>query len=137
MVVIIIMIILDWIKNINILYNMSNYIIYLLYNTDNKSTYIGITTNKERRLRQHNGDLVGGAKYTKLQKRNGEWKFYGWLQLIELDEILIVNRAMSLEKKIKIRSKKSNSKLPLEKRLDAINSILQENPDLEFVKKII
>lgn len=116
---------------------MSNYIIYLLYNTDNKSTYIGITTNKERRLRQHNGDLVGGAKYTKLQKRNGEWKFYGWLQLIELDEILIVNRAMSLEKKIKIRSKKSNSKLPLEKRLDAINSILQENPDLEFVKKII
>ena len=115
---------------------MSNYIIYLLYNTSNTSTYIGITVNKERRLRQHNGELVGGAKYTKLQKRNGVWNFYGWLKLIDNDEILIVNRAMSLEKKIKIRSKKSKSKTPLDKRLDAINSILQENPDLMFEKII-
>jgi len=114
---------------------MSNYIIYLLYNTSNNSTYVGITTNKERRLRQHNGELVGGAKYTKLQKRKGEWKFYGWLQLIESDEILIVNRAMSLEKKIKIKSRKSKAKSPLEKRLDAINIILEENPDFMFVNK--
>jgi len=111
---------------------MSNYIIYLLYNTSNNSTYIGITTNKERRLRQHNGELVGGAKYTKLQKKNGTWKFYGWLKLIEPEEQLIVNRAMSLEKKIKIRSKKSKSKSTIDKRLDAINSILQENPDIMF-----
>jgi len=111
---------------------MSNYIIYLLYNTTNNCTYVGITTNKERRLRQHNGELVGGAKYTKLQKKNGEWKFYGWLKLIEPDELLIVNRAMSLEKKIKIRSKKSKEKSTLDRRLEAINSILVENPDLEF-----
>ena len=111
---------------------MSNYIIYLLYNTSNNNTYIGITTNKERRLRQHNGELVGGAKYTKLQKKNGEWKFYGWLKLIEPEEQLIVNRAMSLEKKIKIKSKKSKSKSTIDKRLDAINLILQENPDMMF-----
>jgi putative endonuclease len=111
---------------------MSNYIIYLLFNTANNNTYIGITTNKERRIRQHNGELVGGAKYTKLQKKTGEWKFYGWLKLIDPNEILIVNRALSLEKKIKIRSRKSKAKLPLEKRLDAINSILVENPDMMF-----
>ena len=111
---------------------MSNYIIYLLYNTSNNCTYVGITTNKQRRLRQHNGELVGGAKYTKLQKKEGEWKFYGWLQLIDENEILIVNRAMSLEKKIKIRSKKSKAKFTIDKRLDAINTILEENPDLMF-----
>ena len=41
---------------------------------------------------------------------------------------------MSIEKKIKIRSKKSREKNPLEKRLEAINGILEENPDLVFEK---
>ena len=111
---------------------MSNYIIYLLYNIASNCTYVGITTNKERRLRQHNGELVGGAKYTKLKKGSGQWKFYGWLKMIDPDDILIVNRALSLEKKIKIRSMKIKSKSFLEKRLEAINSILIENPDLMF-----
>jgi len=46
----------------------NNYIIYLLYNTENTCTYVGITNNPKRRLRQHNGELVGGAKYTKAKK---------------------------------------------------------------------
>ncbi len=28
------------------------------------SLYTGVATNVERRLRQHNGELVGGARYT-------------------------------------------------------------------------
>lgn len=37
--------------------------VYLLRCADN-TLYCGITTNLIKRLRQHNGELVGGAKYT-------------------------------------------------------------------------
>ena len=46
---------------------------YILYNTNNNTTYNGYTTNIERRLRQHNGELKGGARSTK--KNSGVWKY--------------------------------------------------------------
>lgn len=44
--------------------------VYLLIN-ENGRTYIGATTNYERRLRQHNKELVGGARST---SNHGPWK---------------------------------------------------------------
>jgi predicted GIY-YIG superfamily endonuclease len=107
-----------------------SYVIYLLVNPNNNCTYIGITNNTVRRIRQHNKELVGGAKYTTSQGK--DWKYYGWIQCIEGE--IIVNRALSIERKIKIRSRKIKSKLPLDKRLEAIEGLLVENPDLVFVK---
>lgn len=37
---------------------------YILGNTLNNKTYNGYTTDINRRIRQHNGELKGGAKYT-------------------------------------------------------------------------
>ena len=37
--------------------------VYLLQSSDG-ATYVGATVNLERRLRQHNKELVGGARAT-------------------------------------------------------------------------
>ena len=97
--------------------NQFNYIIYLLINTNNNRTYVGITNNPNRRLRQHNGELKGGAKYTTNNKGNGIWKYY--CQINNLSKTI----ALSLEKKIKILSKRCCG-TPIEKRLIAINNIV-------------
>lgn len=43
---------------------MSKWFVYMLQCADG-SLYTGVTTDPARRLRQHNGEIAGGAKYTK------------------------------------------------------------------------
>lgn len=50
---------------------MSSYYCYIIYNPNDR-TYNGYTVNLERRLRQHNGLLKGGARAT---HNRGEWKY--------------------------------------------------------------
>lgn len=40
------------------------WVIYLLQ-CENQTLYCGVTNDINRRLRQHNGEIVGGAKYTR------------------------------------------------------------------------
>ena len=44
--------------------NENLWVVYLLRCNDN-SLYCGITNHLEKRIKQHNGELVGGAKYTR------------------------------------------------------------------------
>ena len=39
--------------------------VYLLQSTRRPRTYVGIARDVQRRLRQHNGELVGGARSTR------------------------------------------------------------------------
>lgn len=104
---------------------MNEYVVYVLINTSHNKTYVGITNNPTRRLRQHNGELVGGAKYTTSNKGNGEWLFYGFIKNLEKKQ------SLSIEKRIKIKSRKMKG-TPINKRLQAINFILQEYENLNF-----
>lgn len=52
------------------LMDIHNWSLYLLTNQSENRTYVGITTNLKRRLRQHNGEIRGGAKAT---RGRGPW----------------------------------------------------------------
>ena len=49
---------------------MHSYVCYCLQSLTTPKTYVGVTNNLQRRVRQHNQELVGGAKYT---KTGGPW----------------------------------------------------------------
>ncbi len=46
--------------------------VYLLYNRKTRRSYLGCTTDPDRRLRQHNGEIRGGARAT--QAGAGGWE---------------------------------------------------------------
>ena len=70
--------------------------IYLLVNSRGR-TYIGATTDPGRRLRQHNGELVGGARST---KGKGPWK-----QKAVLSGFATQSEAYRWEKLLKLRAR--------------------------------
>ena len=49
------------------------FLCYLIYNSEGR-TYIGYTNNFRERIRRHNGELSGGAKYTTAHKGATGWE---------------------------------------------------------------
>ena len=102
------------------------YIVYVLYHTIHNRTYLGITNHKERRIRQHNGELKGGAKYTTAFKGEGEWKYYVHISNLTKSE------ALSLERTAKNLRRRAKGSTPLEKRLFILLPLVERYPQAEI-----
>lgn len=74
---------------------------YILANDKNNVTYNGYTTNLERRLRQHNMEIKGGAKCTTRQcaKAGARWRYVAVVTTVDprFDKIM----ALRLEWRIR------------------------------------
>ena len=51
---------------------MSEWSVYCLSLEGGSKTYVGATTNLQRRIRQHNDEIAGGARYTTLAAMSGK-----------------------------------------------------------------
>jgi putative endonuclease len=73
----------DYITDLCETYNLSRYtwVVYILRSVQNPNlTYVGMTNNIRRRLRQHNGCIKGGARYT---STNQPWKLAALIPNLE------------------------------------------------------
>ena len=98
---------------------------YILRNgceKDKGRTYNGYTNRPARRIRQHNGDLVGGAKYTK-RYGNNSWEMYVLIKGFPTSQ-----NAMQCEWRIKHpnnRRRRSSKYFSPVGRIEGLNRILK------------
>jgi structure-specific endonuclease subunit SLX1 len=90
--------------------------VYLLQS--NKKTYIGATVNLKRRLRQHNREITGGAKYTSKDT---------WVRVCYVSGFPTWKDTLQFEWKWKQLSRKIPSKNSLQRRLEALNILVSSD----------
>lgn len=95
--------------------------VYLLVSSDN-ATYVGATVDLNRRLRQHNKEISGGAHATSAKVKKGEI----WERACHVKNFPDWTAALQFEWKWKsVSRKKSFGYLPLQRRLLALQDILK------------
>jgi len=94
--------------------------VYLLVST-NGNTYVGATVDLDRRLRQHNKEIKGGAVATGMKVSNGET----WRRAVHVSGFPDWQAALQFEWRWKHLSRKLSIKMnPLERRIKALKELL-------------
>lgn len=100
------------------------FFVYFIEST-NGSTYIGATVNLDKRIRQHNKELKGGATATSIKVNQGE----AWTYVCYVENFPTWNEALKFEWRWKQISrqiqKKDPKQNPREKRLEALDQLLK------------
>lgn len=94
---------------------------YLLY-TDGGHTYVGATTDPDRRLQQHNGERSGGARATGIRVHQG----YEWKRACYVKGIPEWRSALQMEWRWKQlgRTRFSSIRNPIDRRLASLHYLL-------------
>ena len=94
--------------------------VYLLVSTSG-NTYVGATVDLNRRLRQHNKEIKGGAHATGVKVAQGE----SWTRAVHVSGFPDWPAALQFEWRFKHLSRKYPLKThPLERRLSALKELL-------------
>ena len=95
--------------------------VYLLL-SDSGNTYVGATVDLDRRLRQHNKEIKGGAHATGAKVAQGE----KWVRACHVKNFPDWQAALQFEWRWKSLSRKKDKlkMMPLERRLSALNELL-------------
>jgi predicted GIY-YIG superfamily endonuclease len=97
------------------------FFVYILLSTDN-STYIGATIDLDRRLRQHNKEIKGGAIATGAKVSNGQI----WVRVAHITGFPDWQAALQFEWRLKQLSRRiSLSVNPLHRRMIALKQLLK------------
>ena len=94
--------------------------VYLLVSSDG-ATYVGATVDLDRRLRQHNKEIKGGAHATGNKVSKGET----WERALHVEGFPDWQAALQFEWRFKQLSRKFPKKMyPLERRIKALKMLL-------------
>ena len=94
--------------------------VYLLVSSDD-ATYVGATVDLDRRLRQHNKEIKGGAHATGAKVDKGET----WKRVCYVSGFPTWQAALQFEWRWKQLSRKLPQKMnPLERRMEALQQLL-------------
>ena len=101
--------------------NGSSSYCYLLVTEDGRHTYVGATVDLDRRLRQHNHELMGGARATGIQHAKGQ----RWIRVCSVSGMPDWRAALQVEWRWKQlgRTLWKSVRHPVHRRLYALQSL--------------
>jgi predicted GIY-YIG superfamily endonuclease len=96
--------------------------VYILATEDDRSTYVGATVDPDRRLRQHNKELVGGAKATSARVATG----HKWRRLCRVVGFPDNHAALSFEWRLKSLTRRGTMATlgPIDRRLRCLADLM-------------
>ena len=97
------------------------FFVYILLSSDN-STYVGATIDLDRRLRQHNKEIKGGAFATGAKVSNGQI----WVRVAHVENFPDWQAALQFEWRLKQLSRRISLSInPLHRRMIALKQMLK------------